>query len=321
MSRFLDASFLAYVIMTIFLQNIFCSKIVGKLSYIMSNPIARNIFFAKDHYLQNNRNKHKQHLILKKDEQIFCSENQTSKRLYLDNYNFVKNKKLITISPGGYRGFYALGTCCFIKENYNINNYIFSGASAGAWNSLFMTFKRDPVDLSLKILNEDLELQNTIKDVQQAMKELFLNNYATEDFDLTRLFIGVTSLNAVKPCTYIFSDFEDLEDAINCCIASSHIPFITGPLTQKYNNQMVFDGGFSSYPYLNVKDSSLHITPSIWKKTYEKDFLGGYTRLLLKSKYSYVELYDSGYNDAKKNKNVLDRIFLESSANQESQDL
>ena len=117
MSRFLDASFLAYVIMTIFLQNIFCSKIVGKLSYIMSNPIARNIFFAKDHYLQNNRNKHKQHLILKKDEQIFCSENQTSKRLYLDNYNFVKNKKLITISPGGYRGFYALGMCCFIKEN------------------------------------------------------------------------------------------------------------------------------------------------------------------------------------------------------------
>lgn len=316
MSRFL---YVSYFIMTEFFQKkIFCSKIVGKFSYVISNPITRNIFLAKDNYLEN---KTDQCLILKKDEQIFCNKNQTSKRLYLENYNFIKDKKLITISPGGYRGFYALGTCCFIKENYNTNKYIFSGASAGAWNSLFMTFKRDPVDLSLKLLNEDLESQNTIKDVQQAMKELFLNNYATEDFDLTRLFIGVTALNIAKPCTYIFSDFEDLEDAINCCIGSSHIPFITGPLAQKYNNQMVFDGGFSSYPYLNVKDSSFHITPKMWGKTYEKDFLGGYTRLLLKSKYSYLDLYDSGYNDAKKNKNVLDRIFLESSANQESQDL
>ena len=322
MSRFLCISFLAHFIMTTFFQKrIFCSKIVGKLSYAMSNQITRNIFIAKDNYFENDKNKNQQYLIRKKDKQIFCSENQISKRLYLENYNFVKDKKLITISPGGYRGFYALGTCCFIKENYNTNNYIFSGASAGAWNSLFMTFKHDPVDLSLKILNEDFESQNTIKNVQQAMKELFLNNYATEDFDLTRLFIGVTTLAPPGPRTYIFSDFEDLEDAINCCIASSHIPFITGPLRQNYNNQMVFDGGFSKYPYLNVKDSSLHITPTMWEKTYEKDFLDGYTRLLLKSKYSYTELYDSGYNDAKKNKNVLDRIFLESSANQESQDL
>jgi hypothetical protein len=50
----------------------------------------------------------------------------------------------------------------------------------------------------------------------------------------------------------------------------------------------------------------------MWGKKYEKDLLGGYTRLLLKSKYGYIELYDDGYADAKKNKMLLDKIFLAS---------
>lgn len=49
-----------------------------------------------------------------------------------------KKPNMITISPGGIYGFYTLGTCSYIKNNYNISDYIFSGASAGSWNSLYM---------------------------------------------------------------------------------------------------------------------------------------------------------------------------------------
>jgi hypothetical protein len=56
-----------------------------------------------------------------------------------------------------------------------------------------------------------------------------------------------------------------LEDAINCCIASSHIPILTGGLTNKYHNMFAFDGGFSSYPYVN-RTRILHISPSMWSK-------------------------------------------------------
>jgi hypothetical protein len=141
-----------------------------------------------------------------------------------------------------------------------------------------------------------------------------LETYTTADFDLRRLFIGVTTFdkNQYKPNTTIFTGFDNLEDALNCCIASSHIPFISGAFTNSYNNQMTFDGGFSNYPYLNIKDSILHITPSMWKKDAKKSMfvLEDYTSLFSKSKFSYIELYDNGYKDSKNNKNFLDKIFL-----------
>lgn len=303
------------------ISNVFSTKIVGRLSLSMSNPTLRKISEAKEVFFENmKQNKtnaqnaqNTQYVIRNKDKQIFfsCDESEV-KRLYLNNYQEIKDKKLITISPGGYKGFYMLGACSFIKENYDTKGFIFSGASAGAWNSLFMTFKHDPIDLSLKLLNEDLQLEKNIKDAQSRMKELFLNNYVSEDFDLSRLFIGVTTISGAKFQTNIFSDFNDLEDAINCCIASSNIPLITGSFENKYNNQMVFDGGFSRYPYLNIKDSSFHISPKMWGQKYKNDFLGGYARLVLKSKYCGIELYDDGYADAKKNKSFLDEIFLAS---------
>ena len=50
----------------------------------------------------------------------------------------VQNNKIITLSPGGFRGFYTFGLCKFLKENYDLSEYVFSGASAGAWNSLYL---------------------------------------------------------------------------------------------------------------------------------------------------------------------------------------
>jgi len=292
------------------MNNILSKKIVGRMSHLMSNSITRKLITYKNNCFENKNIT--QSLILNKIKKEFSFDDIETKRLYLNNYHGIKDKKLITISPGGYRGFYMLGVCSFIKENYNTKDFIFSGASAGAWNSLFMTYKYDPIDLSLKLLNEDLEEEKKIKDSQYRIKELFLNNYVAEDFELDRLFIGVTSITGASLQTNIFSDFIDLEDAVNCCIASSNIPLITGSFTNKYNNQIAFDGGFSSYPYLNIKDSVFHISPKMWGKTYEKDIFGGYARLIFKSKYSYVDLYDNGYNDAKKNKDVLDKVFLES---------
>ena len=40
--------------------------------------------------------------------------------LLKQNYN---DKKIITLSPGGFRGFYVLGLCKYIKENYLGINY------------------------------------------------------------------------------------------------------------------------------------------------------------------------------------------------------
>jgi len=245
--------------------------------------------------------------------------------LYLKDDEYIRDKKLISISPGGLKGFYMLGITTFIKENYKLENFIFSGASAGAWNSLFMTYKHDPINFVIDTLDDELNNAISIIDLEYVIKYKLLNKYNETDFDLNKLFIGVTSFENLKIKTHIFSDFNTLEDAVNCCIASSHIPYITGStFLNKYQNINTFDGGFSKYPYLNIIKPTLHITPSMWKdgeqvnlqKSYIEKLLKlqshvyDYTTLFTKTKYTFIDLFDKGYNDAKKNKKFLDSKLL-----------
>ena len=124
------------------------------------------------------------------------------------------------------------------------------------------------MDFIFKLIDERLLNARTISEFQYIIKYKLLTNYREEDFDLSKLFIGVTTFKGLRPNINIYSDFENLEDAINCCIASSHIPFVTGGLTNKYNDLFSFDGGFSNYPYLNTS-RIIHINPSIWSNIEE----------------------------------------------------
>lgn len=240
------------------------------------------------------------------------------------NNDFINDKKLISISPGGLKGFYILGVLTYIKENYKLDEFIFSGASAGAWNSLFMCYKKNPKELVLKILNSNLIKAKSVHDMQYSLKYKILELCKDEDFDLKRLFIGVTSLQKYKMVTHIFSNFDNLEDAINCCIASSHIPLVTGGFTNKYHNMYTFDGGFSNYPYLNTMKPTLHVNPSMWKEMKNSNVtqmflynrfkrLTSFYQLVSENKqsFNFMKLYDDGYYDAKINKKILDEILID----------
>jgi hypothetical protein len=292
----------------LFLNKMFSTKLIGRHIIL---PKLINSFSINDDCININSNENK----------WLCKEHT----LYLKDEKYINDKKLISISPGGFKGFYMLGTSAFIKENFNLDNYIFSGASAGAWNSLFMTFKHDPLELVIKILDDKLNNAISINELEYIIKYKLLNNYSEDDFDLKKLFIGVTNFENMKIKTLIFSDFNTLEDALNCCIASSHIPYITGKtFLNKYQNMNTFDGGFSKYPYLNVIKPTLHITPEMWKddnqeniqKTYVEKLLrlrsniSDYTTLFSRSKYNFNDLFEKGYNDAKKNKLFLDNKII-----------
>jgi len=223
----------------------------------------------------------------------------------------IQYKKIITISPGGYKGFYMMGITHFLKKQYNLSNYVFSGASAGAWNSLLMSFKYDTTAFKYHIMDDSIQNAKSISEMEQRFKYKLLHYYKTDDFDLDKLFIGVTAFKDKHPHTMIYTQFETLEDAIDCCIASSHIPWLTGNFTHKYNNLLTFDGGFSKHPYLNISKPVLHITPSLWippKPTSMKN-IHDYTTLFSKDQYQFDEIYDKGYEDSYKNKDFLDKIF------------
>jgi len=253
-----------------------------------------------------------QYIISNNNKKIFGDNEKEN--FFIEN-EFIKNKKIISISPGGFKGVYMLGICMYIKDHFDLNPFIFSGASAGAWNSLVLTCKKDIKNFKNEIVDYSIKNSKTIIELENLMKKRIMEFYTTDDFDLQRLFIGVTAFNGMYPETNIYSGFNNLEDAIDCCIASSHIPLISGGIINRYHNKFTFDGGFSRYPYLNISKNVLHITPSMWEQKKEKKSALGdineFTTLFSKNKYDFIELYNRGYNDAKTNHDFLNQILKE----------
>ena len=275
-----------------------------------------NISTKKTKHLLYGQMNNKQCIISSKNKKSYCDQVED---YFMDENNYMADKKLITISPGGYKGFYLLGILTYLKENYETDNLVFSGASAGSWNSLFMCYKGDPMTFVYNFLDANIRRAKSITELQYFFKYKLLSSYKTDDFDLKKLFIGVTTFKLFAPKINIYTDFEDLEDAINCCMASSHIPLITGGITNRYKNMFSFDGGFSKYPYLD-KERLIHISLSMWDELKEGNVKNNFLKqniLNLKkfseffslSKNNLLELFDNGYQDAKIHKEYFDEIL------------
>ena len=140
--------------------------------------------------------------------------NKYNHQSFFTDNNYDKNDmKLITISPGGFNGFYMMGIVTYIKEHYNLTNFIFSGASAGAWNAIIFAYKYNASDI-IDILfdnRNDYEKKSIgnlgcgfqykknkdkffLLDLENSIKNRILDKFSTNDFNLDRLFIGMTTL-------------------------------------------------------------------------------------------------------------------------------
>lgn len=222
-------------------------------------------------------------------------------------------EKMILSSPGGLRLSYMMGSVVFIKQNCNLSSFIFSGASAGAWCSLFLCYRHDLQSLLMKIFADLLPVrrQFTIFEEMMRMKDIILKHSSTDDYDLERLFVGVLRFDYLgyQTITTIHCHFQDLEDAINCCVASSNIPFVTGKWNQTYQNEIVWDGGFSNYPYLNLFSPSLVLSPHLWKQQTIEQF----TSMFSFQSLDFLANFWQGYNDAMIHRSVLSSFLASSS--------
>ncbi len=234
----------------------------------------------------------------------------------LDIKVLMVKSKLILVSPGGLKGFYSFGILNYLRNNYQMNQYIYSGASAGAWNCLLMCCNKDRfyVNNFVESLFEPIEKSKSIGEIQNIFKTKLLDNFSSSDFDFSRLYIGVTSLEDKNISTDVYTKFTDLSDAIDCCIASSHVPLVTGGLVNKYRGKFSFDGGFSNYPYLKIpnKKPLVHIRPGMWEKNtkhkvYELvEIVEGFSL----EKNNMEQLYRKGFSDAEKNISYFKHLGL-----------
>ena len=232
------------------------------------------------------------------------------------------NKKLITISPGGIQGFYMLGVVKFLCNEYNINkndSYIYSGASAGSWLSVVLCLKGDVNKFIEDMLNLNFSKADSILQWELIIRDYILNYYRITDFDFSKSFISVTRLSifddirVFKLKNDIYSDFTSLLDVLECCITSSHIPFVTGGLFNTYKNKFGYDGGFLSDPYIKNVTKILQIKPNMFDNTdveYNKVNSIDVQGMLNKDDVNIKKLFKKGYDEAKQNKIYLDKIFL-----------
>ena len=298
-----------------FLQNNILKKniiLYGMKSNINKNKLDFNQNINKENNLLGTFDYKILEYLKKISSQKYTIMDKKNKKIY-EKKNIKKNfnnKKIVSISPGGIQGFYFMGIMDFIKEKYDLSDIVFTGASAGAWVSLFSSYKYNTNEFVKNILNCNFNNTKTIMELQLTFKNNIMQNYKNEDFDLENIFLGVTVLKGFELSTNIFYNFENLEDAIDCCISSSHIPFLTGGIINKYNNEISFDGGFSNSPYLDINNTIFNINPSLWNKKGEKTDFIDYHELTINSNQNFTQLYNKGYYNAKKNKKKLDKIFI-----------
>ena len=227
-----------------------------------------------------------------------------------NNVNIHKN--FISISPGGIFGFYTIGYSSYILKNYNLNKYHYIGASSGSWNSLFCCYKYDHDNFMKKLINQDFfENITSVDRLQKNLTNYITKNYKSSDFDLNKLNICISVLEDFQLKNIIISNFTKIENALQLCRLSSHLPFLTSDeLIKKYNNKIVFDGGLTNFPPKNV---TTYYQISIHKMN--NDNIESALCNIIKgniSKEIINNLYLQGYNDCQNNKKEIDKYFKDS---------
>ena len=229
--------------------------------------------------------------------------------LPIDMYIYKPKKRFISINPAGVYGFYTLGISSYLKDNYNLHQYYFIGASSGSWNSLLCCYKYNQTSLIRELLKQDFfENSLSISNLQKNLSNYISTNYNSEDFNLDKLYISISEFNNFELKSVIIHNFTNLENALECCILSSHIPFITSDsFIKKYRDKIAFDGGLTEFPP-KIISTYFEISPSKYNsKNIEKAFLGLITKNV--SIKIIQELYSKGYHDSHYQKKDIDTYF------------
>lgn len=304
----------------VFVSNIICCiGILKRLRILFGSPILykqlkpRYIIFKRDPddiLLQKQYDTIKMFDVNRRYDQVVTDnlKNKIIPKEEIISTYCKKYSKLIIITPGGINGFYMMGIIKYITERVCLDDYIYSGASAGAWCCLFLCLKTPLKFISLlpKILadlQDILYTSNSLYHLLYSLKSMILAVTTTSDYDFERLFIGVLRYEAYSLTTNIYSNFTSLEDAIDCCISSSHIPFITGEFSYMYQGRCVFDGAFSKYPFLNTCTPTIVIDPNIWKPMSYGIFLQAMS--VSTKNVNIPEMFWDGYRDTVINGEML----------------
>lgn len=158
----------------------------------------------------------------------------------------------LVISGGGLKGFFMCGAAHVLrkelsKRNIEINRI--AGTSAGAWAGLFIMcgFSTHNWVESYYVLSD--RPNETIHDVFTLMLP-WLKKVLPENAYLLcsgRLFISITVLTRYGLVNRLISEFTSNDDLLQCCLASSTLPYLTeSGGCRVFRGDYVVDGGLTN---------------------------------------------------------------------------
>jgi hypothetical protein len=201
----------------------------------------------------------------------------------------------ILFSPGGIKGPYNFGICHYIKNHFDLTDKKMVGFSSGSIINLFMTMKKEKNNDFLNSLIKN-KLNNDIKAYLKKTVSSIQKDFTENDFNLNLLNVGVTHTDGL----HIYNNFLNLKDALDCCMSSSFIPFITyKDLLYFYKYKLCLDGGVFYNSYKTKKTNVLVISHYMFKR-YKKTNVSDINTILSKNLNLY-QMYLNGYNDARNN--------------------
>ena len=210
----------------------------------------------------------------------------------------------IIYNTGGYYGFYQLGICHYIKNNFNYKNKSVLGISAGAWLAIFMALDHNKTNDFLCNVFKKSKLNKPMYKIANLLKDMVYDT-PTEYFDISNINIAVTELVTRK--MVIHNKFLSVNELSRCATASSFIPFVTqNNAISFYKHKLIFDGGILKKKYIkNIDpDKTLIISFTMFNRFKPYPLFS-----FIKPKRSLYELYMLGYHDALKNRSYLEQYF------------
>jgi len=213
----------------------------------------------------------------------------------------------IIISPGGYNGFYQLGVCHYIKNNFEFSTKKILGFSSGSWAGLFMSLHNKHSNECIKNIFKQIDKCCPLPNMPGIFQNA-IDKYNYSDFNIDKLHIGVTNVHSTT--IEIHNQFLTIKDCTDCCIGSSFVPYVTyKDLFYFYKHKCVVDGGVYYKKYCDQIDENkiLVINYKIFRPHFNKS-----KKLFVnfrKPKRSLYQLYLLGYKNAQLNHDYLQRYF------------
>lgn len=233
------------------------------------------------------------------------SGDKTRKKLTLHN-------DIAQIGFGGCGGMYNyfLGVASVLQEEYDLENVIFSGVSAGCFPALVLALGMDVKEFFFK---ENIPLIEHAASCSYSglgkwiplVKANTLKMLPEDAYKLAdkKLYFSVTEVPALK--NHVITTWTSNEDMVDCMLSSGHVPLYTDSLVATYRGKRFVDGGLSNnFPI--VHPDRPHKMLQIWKWRWISP-----TWVLVTTSADWaLEMFRMGREDALKHLHEIEEAFF-----------